>query len=318
VTDDPGPVATAPTSRRPTDAEPAPPPADLDHHAVPRRGRVLHRFARHRLGVASAAFIALLAVVAILAPLVAPKDPNAQDLLNRLQPPSGEAWLGTDDYGRDQLSRLIYGTRISLLIGIGSMVVAFAIGVPPGVIAGFRGGKVDAVLGRVNDALLALPALLFFFVIIAVLGRGLATLCVAIGIFSSTAFFRVARSSTQSVTQETHIESARALGATTWRIVVRHIVPNILSPLMVLVSIGAGVAVTAEASLSFLGLGVEPPTASWGSMLASGSEFMRDAPVMIYAPSVMIALTVMSFGFVGDGLRAAVGTTQTVVSEGPR
>lgn len=303
---------------RPDDAPPrlpGEPEGDREGDAAPRRGRAARRFARNPMAMAGLAFLLLVVILAVFAPWIAPKDPNHQDLLARLQSPNGDALLGTDDFGRDQLSRLVYGSRVSLLVGIGAMAIALGIGVPTGLAAGFVGGKVDTLFSRFNDALLALPALLFFFAIIAVFGPSLPTLCVAIGTVASTAFFRITRSSTQAVAQETYIEASRALGARTSRILLNHILPNILSPLLVRVSLGAGAAVTAEASLSFLGLGVAPPTATWGGMLSSGNSVIQEAAFLVYAPGAMIALTVLSYGFIGDGLRSAMGTTRSAVAE---
>jgi peptide/nickel transport system permease protein len=281
----------------------------------PKRGTTFRRFARNKAGMAGLIFLLLLVAIALLAPVLAPNDPDAQHLLNRLQPPNQDFLLGTDQFGRDQLSRLIYGARVSLMVGVGAMTIAVLIGVPLGLLAGFVGKRLDTLLSRFYDAVVALPALLFFFVVIAVFGHGLTVLFVTIGVVSSTVFFRISRAQTQSVAQETYIEASRALGASTRRIVVHHILPNILSPLLVRVSLGAGAAVTAEASLSFLGLGVVPPTPSWGGMLSAGNEVVREAPFLVYAPGVMIALTVLAFSLVGEGLRSAVGTTRGAVAE---
>jgi peptide/nickel transport system permease protein len=281
---------------------------------TPKQGRTFRRFLHHKAGMVGLVFLLLLAAVALLAPVIAPHDPTAQDLLNRLHQPNGEFLLGTDQFGRDQLSRLMYGARVSLLVGLGTMAIAVLIGVPLGLLAGFVGGKLDTLISRFYDALLALPALLFFFVVIAVFGHSLTVLVSVIGVVSTTVFFRTARAQTQAVAQETYIEASRALGATTRRIVVHHVLPNVLSPLLVLVSLGAGAAVTAEASLSFLGLGIAPPTPSWGGMLSAGNEVVREAPYLVYAPGVTIALTVLAFSLVGEGLRHSVGTTRSAVS----
>jgi peptide/nickel transport system permease protein len=261
-------------------------------------------------------FLLLLAAVALLSPLIAPHNPTQQDLINRLQQPDGKFLLGTDSFGRDQLSRLMYGARVSLLVGTGSMVIATVVGVSLGLLAGFVGGVLDTLLSRFYDAMLALPTLLFFFVVVAVFGHSLTALIVMIGLVFTVSFFRLARAQTQAVAQETYIEASRALGASTRRIVVHHILPNILSPLLVQVALGAGLAVTAEASLSFLGLGISPPTPSWGGMLQSGFEVVREAPYLVFGPGVLITLTVLAFAFVGEGLRSAVGTTRGAVTEG--
>jgi peptide/nickel transport system permease protein len=282
----------------------------------PRRGRVARRLLRNPAAVAGGSFIILLIVVALCAPLLAPHDPNRQDLLQRLQSPSSDHWLGTDEFGRDQLSRLIFGARVSLVAAVEAVAVAAAGGFPIGMLAGFAGGKLDTGLGRLNDALMSVPALLLSLAMISVIGPGLHTAMLAIGIVFIPRFFRMARAATQNVRADTFIEASRALGCTTRRTVLHHVVPNVLTPLVVTVAIAAGAAVTAEASLSFLGLGVKPPTASWGSMLASASSNMVIAPWLVYAPGVAIALTVLSFALFGDGVAGALGTSREAVSEG--
>ncbi len=269
----------------------------------------LRRFAQQRAAVVGAAVIVVLAVVAVLAPVLAPHDPDAQDLYNTLSGPGTDGHpLGTDKFGRDQLSRLLYGTRVSLIVSLASVSIAAVVGVTAGLLAGFVRGPLESVLARVNDALLALPAILFFIVVAAVFGRGLPSIFVGLGLYLSAGVFRVTQAATHSVAAETFIEAERAIGATRRRILVRHVLPNALSPVMVRLSVGAGVAVTAEATLSFLGLGVVPPTASWGTMLSSGFETIQDAPFLVYAPAAMIVVTVLSLTLIGDGLRHAFGT----------
>jgi peptide/nickel transport system permease protein len=302
--------ANAPVPPLPTDRV-----DEVVDDATPRRGRGLRRFLRHRPAMVGLAYLMLLLIMALFAPWLAPKDPNRQELLLRLQSPGHHAWLGTDLLGRDQFSRLIYGARVSLLIATGSMALALLLGVPTGLAAGYLGGKVDTVIGRMNDSLLALPGILYFFTIIAVFGHTVPTLCFAIGSYSSTNIFLIARATTRAVSGETYIEASRALGATTRRTLANHVLPNILSPLLVRVALVAAAAVVAEASLSVLGLGVAPPTATWGGMLQTGNSVIREAPFLVYAPGVMIAFTVLAFTFVGDGLRRAVATTRSAVSE---
>lgn len=298
-------------------------PGDIDDPGVSplaaqRRpgGRVLRRMAHNRLAVAGAVFVALLALVAVFAPLLAPHDPNSQDLFNQLQGPSSDFLLGTDELGRDQLSRLLFGTRVSLIAAFEAVGVAALGGFPAGILAGFVGGRADSILGRINDALMSVPALLLALAMISAIGPGLHTAMVAIGIVFIPRFFRMARATTQNVRNDTFIEASRALGCTRRRTVLHHVIPNLLTPLVVTVSISAGAAVTAEASLSFLGLGVRPPTASWGAMLSTAASNMVVAPWLVYAPGIMIALTVLAFAQLGDGLAGALGTSREAVSDG--
>ncbi len=283
--------------------------------SAPRRGRVLRRLFRQPLAVAAIVFLAIVILAAIFAPLLAPYDPNQQNLLIRLQGPSAEHWLGVDDFGRDQLSRLIYGARVSLTASAEAVAIGGIIGVVLGMLGGYAGGRLDGILGRSIDVLMALPGLLFAITVVTVLGPGLTNAMIAVGVLLIPPFFRVARASTQSVREETYIEASRALGCTTRRIVGRHILPNMLAPVLVQVSILLGLAMTIEASLSFIGLGAQPPTATWGSMLSTANSFMGDAPHLVYVPGAMIALTVLAFSLVGDGLAKAFGTTRSAIGE---
>jgi peptide/nickel transport system permease protein len=279
----------------------------------PRQGRIARRFFRNKAAVAGLVFVVLLLLVAVFASLLAPHDPNEQDLMNTLRGPGDGHPLGTDEYGRDLLSRLIYGARISMQAAIEATLIGAGIGIPLGMIAGMGARRLDSILSRVNDALLVVPGLLFIFTFVAVLGRSLSVILIAIGILSVPTFFRIGRATTQNVRSETYIEASVALGCTRRRIVLHHVLPNILAPLIVRMATAAGAAVTLEASLSFLGLGVTPPTASWGSMLTSGNSNMRVAPYLVYYPGLMIAFTVLAFLMIGDGLRRAMGTTRDAV-----
>lgn len=270
--------------------------------------RVWQRFRSSGLAVTGLGFVLLLFLLAVFGPLIAPDPPNAQDLANRLSGPSAEHLLGTDEVGRDQLSRLIYGTRVSMLGAAQAVAIGVGVGVPFGTVAGFFGRWVDVALSFVTDAMMSVPALIFAMTVVAVLGRGLTNAMVAVGIILIPRFFRVARAPTINVRRETFIEASEAIGCTAPRILWRHVFPNVLSPILVQISVVAGIAVTAEASLSFIGLGVTPPTASWGSMLNSAYRTISEAPHMLYPPGVMIALTVLAFAAMGDGLRKALGT----------
>jgi len=295
------------------------PPTALDEvgidEAVPRRGRVLRRFLRNPAAVAGLVFLVVVILVAILAPLLAPHDPNEQDLLNRLQSPSRDNLLGTDEFGRDQLSRLIYGARTSLVAAVEAVAIGTALGLPLGMLAGFASRFVDALLGRINDALMSVPFLLMALTVIAVLGPGLHTAMFAVGIIFVPRMFRVSRAAAQNVRNETYVEASHALGCTTTRTVLYHVLPNMLTPVVVTMAIALGSAVTAEASLSYLGLGVRPPTASWGSMLGAANSNLQQAPHLVYVPGIMIALTVLAFAMVGDGLAQALGTSREAVAD---
>jgi peptide/nickel transport system permease protein len=277
------------------------------------RGRIIRRFLHQKSAVAGLVFLLILVVVAIFAPLIAPHDPNAQDLSHRLSADTGV--LGTDRFGRDQLSRLIYGVRISLLAAPIAVGIAAGIGVPLGILAGYLGGAADAVLSRISDALQSVPGLIFALSVIAVLGPGLVKAMIAVGIVTIPTFMRLARAATIDVGGHTFVEASRAIGCSRPRIIWHHLVPNILSPLVVQVAFALGAAVTAEASLSFLGVGVRVPTASWGSMLSDGASNVGQAAFLVYPPGLLIAATVLSFILVGDGLRNAFGTRQILGSD---
>lgn len=273
-------------------------------------------FASRKLAVAALAFLVLLGLVALFAPVLAPDSPDAQNLLGRLKPPSAEHWLGTDDFGRDVLSRLIYGARVSLVAAAIAVSVGLIVGLPLGVIAGFRGGRLDAILARSYDGLMSVPGLILALTIVAILGTGLTNAMIAVGVILGPQFFRVARAATQDVRQETYIEASEALGCSSRRTIFRHVLPNVLPPIIVQMSVALGLGVSAEASLSFLGLGVQPPTASWGSMLSTASQTITMAPYLVWPPGIMIFLTVLSFAFVGEGLQAALGRRQSGGSHG--
>ena len=277
---------------------------------APSRARLLRRFLHNKLAVLGAVILILVIAIAVLAPLIAPDDPDAQDLLLRLQPPGTDGHpLGTDQFGRDVLSRLIYGARVSLLAAVEAVGVAVVLGVPLGMLAGYGSRRADAVLSWSNDALMSVPALILALTIVAVLGPGsLTNAMLAVGIVTAPRFFRVARAATQDVRHETYIEASRAIGCTRSRILRRHVFPNAVTPLVIQVTLALGAAVVAEASLSFLGFGVRPPTASWGSMLNDAYVNLSQAPYLVYIPGATIAIVVLAFTLVGDGLRDALGT----------
>jgi ABC-type dipeptide/oligopeptide/nickel transport system permease subunit len=282
------------------------PPAKL------RRGSItairVRRFARNKLAVAAAIFVLIEVLVALFASVIAPANPNVQDLARRLKGPSAAHWLGTDQFGRDALSRLIFGARVSLGGAAIAVAIAVSAGVSLGLIAGYLRGWVDRTFSQVMDVVMSVPALILAVTIVGVLGPGLTNAMIAVGIATVPRFYRVTRAQTHVVAGETFIEAARAGGSSQTSIMLRHVLPNALSPVMVQVSLVLGAAVTAEASLSYIGLGVQPPTASWGSALREAAPSMSQAPALVIAPGVIIALTVLAFALAGDELREALGT----------
>jgi peptide/nickel transport system permease protein len=241
----------------------------------------------------------------VLAPLVAPYDPTRTSWTAIRRAPSALHWFGTDENGRDVLSRVIWGARASLLAGVVSVGIAMAAGVPIGMLAGFRGGWIDALISRFTDAMLACPFLILAIALAAFLGPALENAMIAIGISATPIFIRLARGATMAAKVEDYVEAARAIGNPRWRVAVRHILPNIVPPLLVQATLTIATAIIAEASLSFLGLGQQPPAPSWGSMLNTAQRFMEQAPWMAIFPGLSIVLVVLGFNLLGDGLRDA-------------
>jgi len=273
----------------------------------PRRAlRLLKRVLATRLVGTGLVILGLVCVSALLSPLLAPYNPTDQDYLALTQGPSGAHWLGTDDLGRDVLSRLIYGSRVSLQVGIIAVGIALTVGVSLGLLAGYAGGFVDTVITRFTDAVQAFPGLILALAITAALGPGIGNAMIAIGFVSTPAIARLTRGQTLSIREREYVEAARVLGAPPLRIMARHIWPNVTAPIIVQATLLIASAIVTEASLSFLGVGVQPPTASWGAMLRTGSQYLEVAPWMAFAPGVAIFLTVLAFNFVGDGLRQAL------------
>jgi peptide/nickel transport system permease protein len=275
----------------------------------PRRSRwrVLHRLVRNRFALVAAIVIGLLILVAILAPLLAPLNPNGQDLFHRNQGPGHGHWLGTDGLGRDGLSRLLVAARVTMVAAAQGSGIAFVLGIPAGLYAGYLGGLLDSILGRVADTLLCLPPLIFAMAIVGILGPGLTHAMYALGIAFAPRFFRLARSAAQSIRRETYIEAERAIGASTNRIAFLHVLPNAAGQLLVQVSFTFGYIITAEASLSFLGLGVQAPQASWGSMLRDAFDNVHATAFPLVPPAVMIVISILALSALGDGLRDALG-----------
>jgi peptide/nickel transport system permease protein len=272
-----------------------------------RRNRTLRRTLRNRPAFVSLCFLGLLTLVAIFGTLLMPDDPAKQSLLEALQKPSGKHWLGTDPLGRDILSRLIEGTRVSLLASLQAIGIGVVFGIPTGLAAGYLGRTVDTVVSWVMNTLLALPPLILALAIVGFLGPGLRNAMIAIGVVLTPRFFRVARAAGQTVRNETYIEANRAMGCSTARILFRHVLPNASGALLVQVTFALGSVIIAEASLSFVGLGAKAPTASWGSMVRDGFNAISQGRWAIWPPSIMIVLTIWAFTTLGDALRDAVG-----------
>ena len=272
---------------------------------TPRR-LAASRFLRRPAAVAGLAVILVFIAMAVFAPVLAPFDPIATSWSAIRKAPSAAHWMGTDENGRDVLSRVLFGTRASLLAGVVSVLIAAGIGVPAGLLAGFAGGWIDAVLSRMVDAMLACPFLILAIALTAFLGPDLVNAMIAIGVSTAPRFMRVARAATLEVASADYVQAAWSLGARGVRVAVRHIAPNIVPPVLVQASLSLAAAIIAEASLSFLGLGQQPPSPSWGSMLNAAQRFMTQAPWLAVFPGVAIFLCVLSFNLVGDGLRDAL------------
>jgi peptide/nickel transport system permease protein len=265
------------------------------------------RFGRHRGAVIGLGLLVLLIGSALLAPVLAPYDPNAIDLgAGRLLPPSTSHWLGTDGLGRDLLSRVLYGARISLLIGVLAVAIAVTLGTAIGAIAGYAGGWLDTVLMRTVDLFLSLPRLVLLITVMALFPPSIALVVLLLGLTGWMGVSRLVRGQVLSVREREYIQAARALGFGPGRILGRHILPNVATPIIVAATLGIGNAILAEAALSYLGLGVQPPISSWGSIIQSGSDRLTDAWWITTFPGLAIAFTVMSFNLVGDGLRDAL------------
>lgn len=284
-------------------------PSDVsvERPTAPGLSRFLRRFGSNKLAVLASLVLSAIVITSLAAPLIAPYEPDQIDVLNRLAGPTPEHWMGTDSLGRDTFSRLLYAGRVSLAAAALAVAIAVILGVPLGLVAGYFGGWVDWVLGRTADVLMTFPAVILAIAIIAATGPGLVNAMAALGIVYAPRLFRVVRSATLGVRQETYIEASISIGTPARSIIVRRILPNVLSPLMVQISLMLAAALLAEAALSLLGLGVVPPTPSFGNMLGRGFTEIRTAPLLVWFPGIMIALATLSFNLIGDGLRDSLG-----------
>jgi peptide/nickel transport system permease protein len=273
---------------------------------VSQRRRQLRTFARNRPAVIGVVLIIAIVIVALAAPLIAPHDPLDQSVRNRLDPPSADYPLGRDDKGRDIYSRVIYGTRIALQVGIFSVLLGGALGTAIGVLAGYFGGKIDTALMRLTDVLLSFPDLITGLLVLAVLGPGLWKMVLAIGLTITPRFARIAYGPTLSIKNKEFVEAARSVGGSDSRILRLHILPNVGGDLVVFGSLWTASAIRLEASLSFIGLGVPPPTATWGQMIREGTVHLPVVPMYSLGPGIALLITVFAFNLVGDGLRDAL------------
>ena len=271
-----------------------------------RRWRTLRHAAGARLAPFGAAVLLVAVLAALLAPAVAPHDPLKQDLNHALARPDRAHLLGTDNVGRDVLSRVIWGTRVSLVAGLGSVGIAMLVGGLLGLLAGYAGGRVDGLVMRLMDAVLSFPPLVLALALGAVLGAGLGGVVIALGVVYTPTFARLMRGQVLSITAREYVDAARALGVPGWRIAWSHVLPNATAPIVVQASLSVAFAILAEASLSFLGLGVQPPAPSWGSMINAGRGYLQQAPWIVFGPGAALFVTVVGLNFVGDAVRDAL------------
>jgi len=265
----------------------------------------LPRIARHNpLAAIGVALVVIFVIFALFAPWIAPQDPAFIDLPNRLEAPSAHHWCGTDELGRDILSRLIYGARISMFVGSSVVLVSLFVGLIIGSLAGYYGGRIDRFVNLIlMNAFLSFPGILIAIAFVAFRGPGITNLVLALSIGGWVGYARLVRGQVLATREREFVEAARALGSSDWRIIVRHILPNIIQPVIVQAAIGMAGAILAEATMSFLGLGVPPPAASWGSMLNDARSHLFDSPHLVIFPAVTVMLAVLSFNFIGDALR---------------
>lgn len=271
---------------------------------------IIKRFKKHKMAVTGVIFIFILAIIAAFAPLIAPKSPYAVENLFGAAPSSSHL-LGTDQVGRDVLSRLIYAARVSLLVGIGTMILSVSIGTVLGLISGYFGGKIDMIIMRITDIFMSFPQMMLILVVVSIIGPGLRNIIWVLGFLGWPGVTRLVRGNVLSIKEMDYVKSAVALGFSTPRLLFSHVLPNTMAPILVNATFGIARAIIYEASLSFLGMGVQPPTASWGNMLtdAQALTVLTSEPWLWFPPGIMIVLTVLAFNFIGDGLRDAFDPT---------
>ncbi len=297
-------TASAPTDPARADSPLPPLPAPLRFRE--RRWVVLRRALSARFAPLGGLVVLLVLLMAVFAPIVSPYDPLKQDLTNLLARPGGAHLLGTDNVGRDILARVVWGTRVSLIAGVVSVLIAVVVGSLLGLLAGFAGGRTDGIVMRLMDAVLAFPALVLALALGAVIGAGLVGVLIALGVVYTPTFARLMRGQVLTIRAREYVEAARVLGAPSWQIVRRHVLPNAATPIVVQASLSVAFAILAEASLSFLGLGIQPPEPSWGSMINAGRGYLQQAPWIVFGPGAALFITVLGLNFVGDAIRDAL------------
>lgn len=264
------------------------------------------RLRQNKIAMASLCFLLLLIAVAIMAPWIAPYSYDEQNLALAASPPSTQHWLGTDTLGRDQLTRIMYGSRISLMVGFIATAVALTIGVLWGAVAGFLGGRVDAIMMRIVDALYALPFTIFIILLTVIFGSSMLLLFLAIGAVEWLTMARIVRGQVLTIKRQEFVEAAISMGLSPWRIISRHLIPNVLGPVIVYTTLTIPSVILLESFLSFLGLGIQPPASSWGSLISGGVETMEEYPWLLIFPGLVLTITLFSLNFLGDGLRDAL------------
>jgi peptide/nickel transport system permease protein len=265
--------------------------------------RMWRTFKKNRTALVGAIGVILVLLLAIFGPFFMPYNPVEQHLFDQLKPPSARFPFGTDVFGRDVLSRVILGTRFSLMVGLTSVMIAVVLGVPTGILAGYKGGLIDTGITRVVDILMSFPVLILGLMLRAAIGGGFIGLVLAIGIAITPRFIRLARGPTISIREKEYVESAKALGVSEFRLMFRHIMPNVMGDVAVMSTLWIALAIRLEANLSFIGIGIPPPTPSWGEMIRSGVDFLTNAPWISTIPGMFILFSVMSFNMIGDGIR---------------
>ena len=277
-----------------------------DEQVITKKRSQLKEVCRNKQAMIGLAMLLLLIFAAVFANVIAPYDPVEQNLLIRLQGPSAAHWFGTDELGRDIFSRILYGARISLTVGLIAVSISCVAGCALGAIAGYYGGILDTVIMRISDIVMAIPSILLNISIVAALGTGLQNVMIAIGISSVPAYCRIMRASLLSLKNQEFVDASRVAGSTDFYIIMHHIIPNSLAPLIVQATLKIGGAILSCASMSFIGLGIVPPTPEWGAMLSTGRDFLRDAPHLTAFPGLAIMFAVFSMNLIGDGLRDAL------------
>jgi len=299
-------------------ADAAPEASTLAPPQASRLSRRAGMLLRDRGATISLAMTGLLAVIAVIAPILAPFDPTAQDVVAALRPPGWQHLLGTDDYGRDILSRMIFGTRPALEVGLLSVMLAAGVGTPLGLLAGYVGGWLDNAISGVVDVLLSFPMLLLAILVVTLAGSGIGTVIVAIGFAQIPIFVRLARGSALVIRELDYVAASRSFGARGFRILRRHILPNAMGPLVVMLMLGIASAIREEAGLSFLGLGVQPPAPSWGNLIRDGVANILDAPWLALFPGLLLTISVLAFNLIGDAVRDILDPRDIVGRAGPR